>query len=56
MSDRTERLLTVLVILMALLVVAQTTVVPRNQFLSTIGITFGTIAIVYGLAEFLKTF
>ena len=40
MSDRTNRLLAVLVILMAMLVVAQTTVVPRNRLLSTIGIFF----------------
>ena len=56
MTDRTERLLAVLVILMALLVVAQTTVVPRNRLLSTIGIFFGAIAIVFALTEFLKTF
>jgi hypothetical protein len=56
MTDRIERLLAALVILMALLVVAQTTVVPRNRLLSTIGIVFGTVAVVYGFTEFLKTF
>lgn len=33
MSDRTDRLLAVLVSLMAVLVIAQTTVVTRNQLL-----------------------
>jgi succinate-acetate transporter protein len=51
MSDRTDRLLAVLVILIALLVVSQTTVVPRNQLLGTIGVFVGAFAIVYALAE-----
>jgi hypothetical protein len=55
MSDRTDRLLAVLVILLALLVVAQTTVVPRNQLLGTIGLLFGVSAIVYALFELVKT-
>lgn len=49
MTDRTNRLLSALVILVALLVVAQTSVVPRNQLLGTIGLIFGTVAIVYAL-------
>jgi hypothetical protein len=53
-SDRTDRLLAVLVILMALLVVSQTTVVPRNQFLGTIGLLFGAGAIVYALSELVQ--
>ncbi|MBP1987630.1 hypothetical protein [Halolamina salifodinae] len=56
MTDRIERLLAVLVILIALLVVAQTTVVPRNRLLSTIGIFFGSLAVVYALMELLMTF
>ncbi len=56
MSDRTDRLLAVLVILTALLVVAQTTVVPRNRLLSTMGIFSGSLAVVYGLMELLMTF
>jgi hypothetical protein len=56
MSDRTDRLLAVLVMLIALLVVSQTTVVPRNQLLGTIGLLFGGFAIVYALAELVKTF
>ena len=56
MSDRTDRLLAVLVMLMALLVVSQTTTVPRNQLLGTIGLLFGAIAIVYALAELVKAF
>lgn len=51
MSDRTDRLLAVLVMLMALLVVSQTTTVPRNQLLGTIGLLVGIITIVYALAE-----
>ncbi|SDD95055.1 hypothetical protein [Natrinema hispanicum] len=56
MSDRTNRLLAVLVILIALLVVAQTTVVPRNRLLSTIGIFSGSLAVVYAVIELLMTF
>ena len=55
MSHRTDRLLAVLVILLALLVVAQTTVVPRNQLLGTIGLLFGTLAIVYALVELVQS-
>jgi hypothetical protein len=51
MSDRTDRLLAVLVILMAVFVVSQTTVVPRNQLLGTIGVLSGGLAIVYALVE-----
>lgn len=54
MSDRTDRLLAVLVILISLLVVAQTTVVPRNQLLGTIGLLFGGSAIIYALFELVK--
>jgi hypothetical protein len=53
-SDRTDRLLAVLVILMALLVVSQTTMVPRNQFLGTIGLLSGAGAIVYALSELVQ--
>jgi hypothetical protein len=51
MSDRTDRLLALHVIMMALLVVSQTTVVPRNQTLGLIGVLFGAVAIVYALVE-----
>ena len=54
MSDRTDRLLAVLVMLIALLVVSQTTAVPRNQLLGTIGLLFGVIAIVFALIELVK--
>ena len=54
MPDRTDRLLAVLVILLAVLVVAQTTVVPRNRTLSTIGLSARVIAIVYALTELVK--
>jgi hypothetical protein len=54
MSDRTDRLLAVLVILIALLVVSQTTVLPRNQLLGTIGLLAGVSAIVFALFELVK--
>ncbi len=52
MSDRTDRLLALHVILLALLTVSQTTVVPRNQLLGAIGVAFGAIAVVFALVEF----
>ena len=52
MSDRTDRLLALHVVLLALLTVSQTTVVPRNQLLGTIGVGFGAIAVVLALVEF----
>lgn len=54
MSDRTDRLLAVLVILMALLVVSQTTVVPRNRLLGTVGLLFGVGAIIYAISELVE--
>jgi hypothetical protein len=56
MSDRTDRLLALHVILMALFVVSQTTVVPRNQLLGSIGIVLGTLAIIYALVELKNAF
>lgn len=56
MSDRTDRLLALHVILMALFVVSQTTVVPRNQLLGSIGIVLGTLAIISALVELKNAF
>jgi hypothetical protein len=56
MSDRTDRLLALHVILLALLTVSQTTVVPRNQLLGTIGVVSGAIAIVFALVELKQAF
>jgi hypothetical protein len=56
MSDRTDRLLALHVILLALLTVSQTTVVPRNQLLGTIGMVVGAIAIIFALGEFKQAF
>lgn len=56
MSDRTDRLLALHVILLALLTVSQTTVVPRNQLLGTISIAIGAIAIIFALVEFKQAF
>lgn len=55
MSDRTDRLLSVLVVLVALLLVAQTTVVPRNRLLGTIGIVVAVVAILYALVQIVDT-
>lgn len=55
MSNRTDRLLAVLVMLMALLVVSQTTVAPRNQLLGTVGVLSGALAIVFAAVELVKT-
>jgi hypothetical protein len=52
MSDRTDRLLALHVVLLALLVVSQTTVSPRNQLLGTIGLLLGGLAAGYALWEF----
>lgn len=56
MSDRTDRLLALHVILMALFVVSQTTVVPRNQLLGSIGVLFGAVATIFALVELKNTF
>lgn len=56
MSDRTDRLLAVLVVLVALLLISQTTVVPRNQLLGTIGLLVSAVAIVFALIELARTF
>ena len=53
MSDRTDRLLALHVVLLSILVVSQTTVAPRNQLLGTIGFAAGAIAIIYAVAELL---
>lgn len=51
MTDRTDRLLALIVILLAVLVVSQTTVVPRNQLLGSIGLLVGALTIVVAVAE-----
>ncbi|WP_175424061.1 hypothetical protein [Haladaptatus sp. W1] len=56
MSDRTDRLLAALVILVALLLVSQVTVVPRNRLFGTISIGVAVVAILYALAEIADTF
>jgi hypothetical protein len=47
-------LLALHVVLLALLVVSQTTVSPRNQLLGTIGLLVGSLAAVYALREFVN--
>ena len=54
MSDRTDRLLALHVVLLALLVVAQATVVPRNQLLGTVGLLVSTLVASCALAEFAR--
>lgn len=54
-SDRTDRLLALHVVLLALLTIAQTTSVPRNQLLGTISLLVGTLAAVYAVAELVRS-
>lgn len=56
MSDRTDRLLAAHVILLSILVVSETTIVPQNQLLGTIGILVGTLTILYAFSELVKSF
>lgn len=53
MTDRTDRLLSVLVVLVALLVVTQTIFVPPGLLADIVIFAFGAIAIVYGLVQVL---
>lgn len=54
MSQRIERLLALHVVLLALLVVSQTTVSPRNQLLGTLGLLTASVAAVYAVREFVN--
>ncbi|WP_284012655.1 hypothetical protein [Halobaculum litoreum] len=54
MSDRTDRLLALHVVLLALLTVSQTTTAPRNQLLGTIGLLVGALAAAYAVAELVR--
>ena len=56
MSPRTDRLLSIHVVLLALLVVSQTTTVPRNPLLGAIGLVCGSLAVVFGFAELLDSY
>lgn len=51
MAGQLERPLWVLVVLVALLVISQTTVSPRNRLLGTVGLVVGGVSIGYALAE-----
>ncbi|MFC7069894.1 hypothetical protein [Halobaculum lipolyticum] len=53
-SDRTDRLLALHVVLLALLTISQTTTVPRNQLLGTIGLLVGALAAAYAVAELVR--
>ncbi len=55
MTERTDRLLSVLVILVALLLIAQTTSVPRNELLGTIGLVTGGLSIGYAASQIVVT-
>ncbi|WP_435155917.1 hypothetical protein [Haladaptatus sp. DFWS20] len=55
MTVRTDRLLSVLVILVSLLLIAQTTTVPRNQLLGTIGLITGGLSIGYAASQIVDT-
>lgn len=56
MSNSTDRLLAVLVILVSMLVVAQTTSVPRNPLLGNIGLLVGVTSIVFALFQLVDSF
>lgn len=56
MTERTDRLLGVVAILLALLVVSQTTVVPRNQVLGSIGLVVGAVAAAYAFVQVAGTY
>ncbi|WP_423745670.1 hypothetical protein V5735_06845 (plasmid) [Haladaptatus sp. SPP-AMP-3] len=56
MNDRTDRLLATLVVLVALLLVSQVTVVPRNRLFGTISIGVAVVAILYALIEIADMF
>ncbi len=53
-SDRTDRLLALHVVVLALLTISQTTTVPRNQLLGTIGLLVGTLAAVSAVVELIR--
>ena len=55
MAERTDRLLSVLVLLVALLLVSQVTVVPRNRLLSAVGIGLAAVSTAYALVQILDT-
>ena len=52
MADRTDRLLSLLVILVALLVVAQTNLTPPGLAWDLTGLIVGAAAIVYAVVQF----
>ena len=55
MTDRTDRLLAILVLLVALLLVSQVTVVPRNELLGAISMGVAVVAILYALGRIADT-
>jgi hypothetical protein len=55
MTERTDRLLAVLVILVALLLITQTTELASESISSTIGIVGGGMAVGYALKELVAT-
>ncbi|WP_231184162.1 hypothetical protein [Haladaptatus sp. DYF46] len=56
MTDRTDRLLAILVLLVALLLVSQVTVVPRNELLGAISMGVAVVAILYAFGQIADTF
>ena len=51
MAERTDKPLRVIVILLALLEISQTTVLPRNRLLGTIGLLVGSSAIFHAILQ-----
>jgi hypothetical protein len=56
MTDRTDRLLSILVILVAFLVISQSFLVPENLLLELLILVVGVIAIGYAVIQFLDAF
>jgi len=55
MTERTDRLLAILVLLVALLLVSQVTVVPRNELFGAISMGVAVVAILYALGQIADT-
>lgn len=55
MTDRTDRLLATLVLLLALLLISRVTVVPRNELFGAIAMGVAVVTILYALTEIAAT-
>ena len=51
MTERTDRLLAVLIILVALLLITQATVVPRNRLFAALALPVAAVTIGYAVVQ-----